>query len=168
MNIYSQYNTNSILNDVILSKKIYSLINHKISNDLKGFELILFENNRLLVHRESSNWAFHVKKNKGYWNRNIFSSTLDLFSINDLDNQSVYVSSWISNFLKEELNEDFIQDTFLEDSNSNRKALISQILNVSKTHCILDSNSKFLSRQYWDSKSIKDTLERIKFFHSMV
>lgn len=153
MNTNTQfYNGNSFNNDFIFSKELYTLINHKISTDLKGYSLFLLDDSRLLINHSINQWVFHISNDRWFWNKEVLQNTFELFSIFDVQIQGFIFYKWIKNLIKEELNEESPMDIFLEDSSSNRAILISRIINVSTNLTILESGSKYLKKEYWSSK----------------
>lgn len=151
-NMNLQYhNCESFSNEFLFSKELFSLIHYKVSNDLKGYQLLVFEDNRLLVHPTYRKWAIHVRRGRGYWNSSVLSNSFEVFSINDSQLQGYLSLNWLSHVLKEELNETVNNELLLEDSFSNRTMLINQIINVSTSFDILNDNSKFLKKSYWNN-----------------
>jgi len=61
---------------------------------------------------------------------------------------------WFKNLLSVELNVKIEKKINLQISFSDRMCLIKQILNVSKTECTIDSQSKYLTKKYWLENSI--------------
>lgn len=161
---FQYYDSNSFSNDFIFSKELFTLINYKISTELKGYQLLSYEDNRLIIHPTRYDWAFHFRKNKGFWNKKILSSSFDYFCIENENAQRYLALKWFSTILNEELNEVINDKLLLEDSFSNRSLLIKQMLNVSKKIDILESGSKYFDKKYWFSKPNFEILGDVKFF----
>jgi len=158
------YDNNSFKNDFIYSKELYSLINYKISNDLRNYKLVSFDDNRLLINPNTLDWAIHIRNDRGFWNKTVLGSTFEHFSINEDDIQKFIVLRWFSVILKNELNETCNDKLLFEDSFSNRTMLVNQIMNYNIPKEIFSSESKYLTKTYWFSIPNFNKLNDTNFF----
>lgn len=157
MNLNLQHNNIVIVNDESkITKEILALLNYKISLDLKDFELISLYDNYILIHKETMRWAFHIRtsQHKGFWNYDVLQSPFSVFSINGEEYRENIIMDWIKNFMTEELDLKIEKKIKLSECYSNRLHFIKQMLNVSKTECIINSDSKYLKKYYWLERSI--------------
>lgn len=145
------YDSNSFVNDFIYPNELYTLINFRLSSELRGYQLIVYEDNKMLVHPEHFDWAIHVRNDRGFWNKMTLGNSFEYFSLYDLEIQNYIVLKWFSLICKEVINETLNDKLLLEDSFSERSMLVKQMINVSKKFDVFNPDSKYLTKEYWSS-----------------
>jgi len=160
------YNGNSFINDFIYSKELYSLMNHRISTELKDYSFILLDNSSLLMNYSINEWSFHIMNDKLFWNKNSVRHTFELFSIFDMEIQGFIFYNWIKNLMYEKLNKTFETIKIHEDSSSNRTILLDILVKNRDIFKPLELDKKYLNKNYWDDNPIFKRLNNfnLKFY----